>query len=583
MRCIPRATYFFSYLISTSLLVLTLSFSTNVNSSLRRQRGSPTVSISSIPENYLQRLHHNNHFQQKRHSSISLTRTNASLKNSDFNSKNKNRPEWALDWMPTRLITMSPISQIFTLLIFYYLHLTIFTQNCIAFPFQLIPNNKGKFQSIGLDSLAGIFSYVGLIVLRKQQMKKYKTKKYNKSILVPSIWSTPKNEDLPWKISSQDTHNDTGDYSDKTIATEKPKTKSIWRYDEEERIHTQTPSAAAFRAFTYLIIAYTATGRFSQWIESLLYILVGLNFCQMQNWMSIAMHRSLVVLFGHLAWVFVGCFILEKELHFFSDVKKLKKEVIRKQNYFKKKRMEIMEQADKRKKLDTFWFKWVLRDYYFPGFFSNIKKYLYTLADLKSFFITTKGRIFHNSTNNDTNKDKSTEIKENQTSTKTPRDIWYTKKFDTYWLWWTLGGYFVSAWLFNIADFLNQLILPSSIFDNAGEGVVSQLVNPENNDILASIIGYIAPCISAPWWEEILYRGFMLPMLTQHFSSFWIAVLVNSLIFSAHHLSTTGFIPLTILGFVWATLYAKCGNLWVTIVIHAMWNSRVFLGSWFGL
>jgi len=42
-------------------------------------------------------------------------------------------------------------------------------------------------------------------------------------------------------------------------------------------------------------------------------------------------------------------------------------------------------------------------------------------------------------------------------------------------------------------------------------------------------------------------------------------------------------VPLAALGFVWAVLYIQSRNLLVTILIHAMWNSRVFLGSLFGL
>jgi hypothetical protein len=47
-----------------------------------------------------------------------------------------------------------------TLIGLYIIHLTVLTQHSIVFPFQLIPNNQGRFHSIGLDSLAGIFSFL---------------------------------------------------------------------------------------------------------------------------------------------------------------------------------------------------------------------------------------------------------------------------------------------------------------------------------------------------------------------------------------------------------------------------------------
>ena len=93
-----------------------------------------------------------------------------------------------------------------------------------------------------------------------------------------------------------------------------------------------------------------------------------------------------------------------------------------------------------------------------------------------------------------------------------------------------------------------SVILPARVFELAGEGVVSQLINPENNDIAASLVGYIAPCISAPWWEEVLYRGFLLPALCLQMK-FWPAAFVSGIVFSVHHVSTTGqFLWLSLVG-----------------------------------
>lgn len=35
------------------------------------------------------------------------------------------------------------------------------------------------------------------------------------------------------------------------------------------------------------------------------------------------------------------------------------------------------------------------------------------------------------------------------------------------------------------------------------DSVVTQMINPEGNDILAMLVGSLAPCVSAPWWEEV--------------------------------------------------------------------------------
>ena len=40
-----------------------------------------------------------------------------------------------------------------------------------------------------------------------------------------------------------------------------------------------------------------------------------------------------------------------------------------------------------------------------------------------------------------------------------------------------------------------------------------------------------------------------------------------------------GLLPLSALGMVWGVAYVCSGNLVVPIVIHALWNSRIFLSS----
>jgi membrane protease YdiL (CAAX protease family) len=152
------------------------------------------------------------------------------------------------------------------------------------------------------------------------------------------------------------------------------------------------------------------------------------------------------------------------------------------------------------------------------------------------------------------------------------------------WVWWALGGYFVSSWLFNVADFVNSYAFPLSVLEQAEENsVVAKLVNPEGADLWASIVGYIAPCLTAPWWEEILYRGFLLPALVLQVGQYPLALFLHGVIFSVHHRSELAFLPLCVLGWTWGIVYTKSRNLWTTIMIHCMWNSRIFLGGWFGL
>lgn len=146
----------------------------------------------------------------------------------------------------------------------------------------------------------------------------------------------------------------------------------------------------------------------------------------------------------------------------------------------------------------------------------------------------------------------------------------------------TLGGYILSCWLFQLSDVFNRYALPDLAWKTAEESVVSQLVSGNANDRWAAAIGCIAPCVTAPFYEEILYRGFLLPVLAQ-MMPFWLATAVQGIIFSVHHMSLTATIPLAVLGWIWAIIYRESGQLLSVICIHMMWNSRVFLAAWLGI
>jgi hypothetical protein len=65
------------------------------------------------------------------------------------------RPAWAPDWAPEWTVNLSPPLQLVVAVGFYLVHMLLLSKNCIPLPFQLLPNEHGFFQSIGLDSLAG--------------------------------------------------------------------------------------------------------------------------------------------------------------------------------------------------------------------------------------------------------------------------------------------------------------------------------------------------------------------------------------------------------------------------------------------
>ena len=97
---------------------------------------------------------------------------------------------------------------------------------------------------------------------------------------------------------------------------------------------------------------------------------------------------------------------------------------------------------------------------------------------------------------------------------------------------------------------------------------VTLMINPENNDKWAMLVASLAPCVSAPWWEEVVYRGFLLPALSLFVPRPVVSVPLSGALFGLHHMMPESAIPLAALGTLWAGLYVASGNLAVTIVVH---------------
>jgi len=85
-----------------------------------------------------------------------------------------------------------------------------------------------------------------------------------------------------------------------------------------------------------------------------------------------------------------------------------------------------------------------------------------------------------------------------------------------------------------------------------------------------------AAILLAPLAEELVFRGLLLRYFRQRFG-LWPAVVVSSLLFAAMHLSVDQMLPLTVLGVGFALAYVWVGNLWASVVLHALWNTGSFV------
>ena len=88
--------------------------------------------------------------------------------------------------------------------------------------------------------------------------------------------------------------------------------------------------------------------------------------------------------------------------------------------------------------------------------------------------------------------------------------------------------------------------------------------------------------MGAPIFEELQSRAFILQAFTA-VMPISLALIGQGLLFGAQHFQIGLLLPLSVTGYFWGVLYVHSRNLLVPILIHALWNARIFLGSYLGL
>jgi membrane protease YdiL (CAAX protease family) len=135
-----------------------------------------------------------------------------------------------------------------------------------------------------------------------------------------------------------------------------------------------------------------------------------------------------------------------------------------------------------------------------------------------------------------------------------------------------VGGYFVALPLVVLISQLNE-----QIWQGRGGNNPILPIALGGQDGLALACFFITAGILAPLFEEVVFRGFLLPSLTRYLSV-GEAIIVSSLLFAIAHLSLSEILPLTVLGIVLGVVYTRSRNLLSAILLHSLWNSATLLG-----
>ncbi|NET06371.1 MAG: CPBP family intramembrane metalloprotease [Symploca sp. SIO2B6] len=148
---------------------------------------------------------------------------------------------------------------------------------------------------------------------------------------------------------------------------------------------------------------------------------------------------------------------------------------------------------------------------------------------------------------------------------------WFRLQLKSNWIFWGLGGYFVALPLVIVVSLINQQLWQGQ----GGSNPILPLAL-EGRDNVALLIFFLTACAAAPIFEEIIFRGFLLPSLTRYLPV-WSSIIASSLLFAIAHLSLSEVLPLATLGIVLGVVYTRSRNLLAPMLLHSLWNSGTLL------
>ena len=119
------------------------------------------------------------------------------------------------------------------------------------------------------------------------------------------------------------------------------------------------------------------------------------------------------------------------------------------------------------------------------------------------------------------------------------------------------------GWLFD------QLVSKAS-----GSNPLLELVLTTTNP-WALLLFSITAMVLAPLFEETLFRGVLLPVLSQRYGGLW-GVVISALVFGIAHLSLGELPALFVLGLGLGWLRLQSGRLGPSVLMHGLWNGLTF-------
>ncbi|BAC09442.1 type II CAAX endopeptidase family protein [Thermosynechococcus vestitus] len=137
---------------------------------------------------------------------------------------------------------------------------------------------------------------------------------------------------------------------------------------------------------------------------------------------------------------------------------------------------------------------------------------------------------------------------------------------------WGVGGYFAALPLVLLSSLASQALLK-----NQGGGNPLLEIILQSRDYPTFALLYVMVALMAPFFEEILFRGFFFRSV-QSYLPLGSAMGLTGVLFATAHLNLADLLPLTVLGTVLSYIYWQSQNIGAAMILHSLWNSGSFLG-----
>ena len=133
----------------------------------------------------------------------------------------------------------------------------------------------------------------------------------------------------------------------------------------------------------------------------------------------------------------------------------------------------------------------------------------------------------------------------------------------------------IKGWLTIVPFVLLISLIMNILIDNQnGSNPLLEIVL-NNNNYLSFFLLFITTTLLAPLFEEIIFRGILLPTLSRDFGII-LGIIVSSFIFALAHLSLGEMPPLFVLGIGLGITRIASGSLLSSVIMHSLWNGLTF-------